>query len=273
MLLSRFEQRESHFLGPKGLRSVVDVVQLVAVRRKVTVREVCEVLGLARSTGHRLVAALASVRFIQREGANGTYVLGSLVGELAGGPLAWRTLVLHCRPHMEALRDSTGETIALHALHADRRVQLDQAESKHELRWVSRNTLVPMPLHAGAAGKVLLALLPEADMKRLASRDNLVAFTRRTPRDTATLLREMGRIRMQRYAISLEEVQAGITSLAVPVVSESFANQPLAVMSLTGPVVRLPEKNLKSLLPKLQVAAKRAADGLERALGGRTEAA
>jgi DNA-binding IclR family transcriptional regulator len=260
-------------MGLAGLRGAIDAVQLVALRKGVTVRELAEALGLPRSTAHRLVAGLAAVGLIQREGASGRYVLGTLMGELAGGPAAWQQLMVHCRPQMDALRNASGETVALHVLHAERRVLLDQSESLHEHRWVYSNPRVPMPLHAGAAAKMLLALLPEADMNRLVRRDRLVAFTRNTPRDRALLAREIARIRMRRYAISAQEVSPGIASIAVPVLAEPWAGQPFAVMSLTGPSVRLTEKVLKGYLPKLQMAAKRAADRLARAVGGRAEAA
>lgn len=260
-------------IGSAGLRRVIDAMQLVALREGVTVKELAKVMGMPRSSAHRMVASLTAVSLLQRDEETGSYVLGSMMAELAGGPAVWRPLLVHCRPHMDALRDSSGETVALHVLHADRRVLLDQSESKQEHRWVYSNPRVPMPLHAGAAAKMLLALLPENDMKRLIKRDRLVAFTRSTPRDANLISREIARIRMQRYSLSAQEVTAGIASVAVPVVSGAWAGLPLAVMSLTGPSVRLSEKILRGFLPKLQLAAKRAADQLTRTVSEHAEAA
>jgi DNA-binding IclR family transcriptional regulator len=255
-------------MGPKGLRSFVDAIQVVSLRGSVTVREMCEVLDIPRSTAHRLVASLLEVGFIKREDSPGRYSIGPLLGELGGDPLAWRALTKCCRPHMEALRDFSGETVAIHVLHAERRVQLEQAESNHEHCWVSKNTLVPMPLHAGAAAKMLLALMPRDDVGRLMERDGLEVFTGRTPGNIAALLRELGRIGIQRYAISVEEVTPGIASIAVPVVSEPSTLGPLTVMSLTGPIVRLTETQLKRFLPKLQQAASRSLNGLSQGYRG-----
>jgi len=260
-------------MGPKGLRSLVDAVQVVAIRGTVTVKELCEVLHIPRSTGQRLIASLVEVGFIQRHDTAGRYSLGPLIGDLAGNPPEWRTLTRVCRPHMEALRDFSGETVAIHVLHAERRVQLEQAESNHEHCWVSKNTLVPMPLHAGAAAKMLLALLAEEDMLRLIQRDGMVSFTGRTPNNSAALLRELRRSALQGHALSLEEVTPGIASIAVPVITAPSAQGPLTVMSLTGPSVRLTEPQLKKLLPKLQQAASRSANGLSIALRGQARAA
>lgn len=257
----------------KNLRVLVDAVQIVALRGTATVRDLGEALHMPRSTAHRLAASLLAMRFIQKDSAGGGYALGPLVGELAGGTLPWRPLVTHCRPEMEALRDSSGETIALHVMQAERRVLVDQAEGLQELRWVFSNPLMPMPLHAGAAAKMLLALLPAADVTRIVRRDSLVAFTPRTPSDLAGLQRELEQIRAQGHSVSQEEVTPGIVSIAVPVVEAPFAGQPLAVLGLTGPMVRLPEKRLKSLVPSLLAAARRARDRLEQAHGERRQAA
>ncbi len=257
----------------KNLRVLVDAVQIVALRGTATVRDLSEALKMPRSTTHRLAASLLAMRFIQKDSASGAYALGPLVGELAGGTLPWRPLVTHCRPEMEALRDSSGETIALHVMQAERRVLVDQAEGLQELRWVFSNPLMPMPLHAGAAAKMLLALLPAADVTRIVRRDTLVAFTSRTPNDLAQLQRELEQIRAQGYSVSQEEVTPGIVSIAVPVVEAPFAAQPLAVLGLTGPMVRLPDKRLKSLVPSLAAAARSARKKLEQALGERRQAA
>ena len=260
-------------MGIKNLRVMVDALQLFALRDALTVKDLSLALKMPRSSSHRLAASLLAMRFIEKVDANGAYALGPLVGELAGGTFTWRVLVAQSRPEMEALRDSSGETVALHVMQAERRVLLDQVESAQELRWVFSNPLVPMPLHAGAAAKMLLALLPDADVHRIVKRDDLVAYTDRTPRSLAGLMRELQQIRAQGYSASLEEVSPGIVSLAVPVVRTPFAGQPLAVMNLTGPAVRLPEKRLKSLLPSLQKAARRATARLEHALGKNRQAA
>ncbi|HMN78987.1 MAG TPA: IclR family transcriptional regulator [Burkholderiaceae bacterium] len=246
---------------------LVDALQLIALKRSATVREVGEALGLPRSTAHRMVAQLLDIGFVEKHTVAGSYVLGPLIGELAGGNFVHRTLVLNCRPEIEALRDSTGETISLHVLQSGRRVLLDQAESTHELRWVFSNPLVPMPLHAGAAAKMLLALVPAVEAKRIVGRESLARYTERTPQDHDRLLAELAQIRKRGYSDSVGEVTPGIASLAVPVIAQAFGGQPLAVISLTAPVLRLPDSRRKPLLEALQATAKRARQRLEHVVG------
>jgi DNA-binding IclR family transcriptional regulator len=237
------------------LRKAVDVLQVVAGREGISAREIAEVLGLPKSTAHRMVLALVDVGFLQRSAGGEGFSLGSLIGELAGGHLGEQALMQIARPQMLALRDRCGETVGLHVIQRDRRVLLDQAESRHEHRWVYSNPGVPMPLHAGAASKMLLALLPEREAEGMLRRGDLVAFTLNTPQASDRLLSELGRIRNQGYAISLQEVTPGISSIAVPIPTDPLSFPRFAVMTVTGPRVRLSERALRGLLPQLRETA------------------
>jgi IclR family acetate operon transcriptional repressor len=237
------------------LRKAVDVLQVVAGREGISARDIAAVLGLPKSTAHRMVLALVDVGFLQRSAGGEGFSLGPLIGELAGGQLKEKALMQIARPQMVALRDRCGETVGLHVIQRDRRVLLDQAESRYEHRWVYSNPGVPMPLHAGAASKMLLALLSEREAEGMLRHDDLVAFTMNTPQASDGLLSELGRIRNRGYAISLQEVTPGISSIAVPIPTDPLNFPRFAVMTVTGPRVRLSERALRGLLPQLREAA------------------
>jgi IclR family transcriptional regulator, acetate operon repressor len=257
-------------LGASLLRKALDVVQLVALRGELTVREIGEVMGMPKSTAHRLVANLVEVRLLQaHRGAEGdVFALGTLMHDLTGGQLFWRTLVQHAQPEMLAVRDDIGETVGLHVLFAERRLLVEQVVSHHQHRWVYNNQMVPMPLSAGAAAKMLLAMLPEQDMHRLAERDHPLAATKgRRSRDMDDFLRDLAEIRRRSYSLSSHEVNPGISSIAVPVIGDTSGGYPLAVMSLAGPSIRFTEKEMKRSLLRLRRAATAIAQGLQTSTG------
>lgn len=241
-----------------NLRKALDVVQLVALRGELTVREIGELMGMPKSTAHRLVANLVEVRLLQphRGEDSDVFTLGTLIDDLTGGQMSWRTLVQYARPEMVAVRDDVGETVGLHVLFAERRLLVEQVVSDHQHRWVYNNQMVPMPLYAGAAAKMLLAMLPEPDMRRLAERDHPLAVTRGPrSRDLESFLHDLDEIRRRNYSASSEEVNPGISSIAVPVIADAGSGYPLAVMSLAGPSIRFTEKAVKRSLQRLRRAA------------------
>ena len=239
----------------RTIRKALDVLGLVAMGEAVTARDVALRLRLAKSTAHRMLAEMVALRLLQREGSR--FTIGPRIGELAGGRVGYRRLVDVARPELLALRDRSRETVGLHVLEGGRRVLLYQAESTHEHRWVYTNAGQYMPLHAGAASKMLLALLPEEEAMALVARTPLRAFTPGTPRDPARLRADVRRARREQCAVSLAEVTPGIASIAVPV--ETGDEGPRAVLAVTGPLVRLTPAALRRLQPQLEDAAARIA--------------
>jgi IclR family transcriptional regulator, acetate operon repressor len=246
------------------LRKALDVVQLVALRRELTVREIGEAMRLPKSTAHRLVANLVDVRLLEAHpGPDGdVFALGTLTHDLTGGQTSWRTLAQHARAEMQAVRDQTGETVGLHILFGDRRLLVDQAVSRHEHRWVYNNQMVPMPMYAGAAAKMLLATLPDSEMHRLAGRDHTQAVAKgRRGRNLDDFLVELREIRRRGFSSTSDEVNPGIASIAVPI-ADTGGGYPPAALSLAGPSVRFTDKAVKRSLLKLRQAAKTVAANL-----------
>jgi DNA-binding IclR family transcriptional regulator len=203
--------------------------------------------------------------------ANGdVFGLGTLIKELSGGQLFWRPLVQCARPELTAVRDETGETVGLHVLYAERRVLVDQVVSNHELRWVYGNHMVPMPLYAGAAAKMLLALLPEPDMLRLAKRGLLSTAAKASaggPRTLQELAAKIERVREQRYSLSSEEINPGINSIAVPVTEDTRRGLPVTVISLAGPTARMTDKVTNRHLKRMLAAARTISARLDETAG------
>lgn len=253
----------------RALEKSVQILRLIAMRNGISARAIFESLGFSKSATHRLLSDLQEVGLIQRVESGEGFAPGPLLGELVGGQFAEQRLIRLARPHMARLRDLCGDTVGLHVLQGERRVLLNQVESRNEHRWVHNNPGVPMPLHAGAASKMLLAMLPPQRALAMLKRGGLVAFTRDTPRDTGRLMRELARINMQGFAISSQEVTRGIASIAVPIAAEVAPASVTAVISVTGPSIRLSERVLKGFLPQLRQAAAFAFDGPDEAENGR----
>jgi IclR family acetate operon transcriptional repressor len=250
------------------LRKALDAVQLVSLKGELSIREIGAAMGLPKSTAHRLVSSLVEVRLLEahRQPDGDVYAVGPLIGELSGGDILRRTLVRYAHPELTAVRDETGETVGLHMLYGESRVLLDQVVSHHEHRWVYNNHLVPMPILAGAAAKMLLAMLPQEDMLRLVRRN--MKSSPGKPRGTPAFdefVEQLAVIRRQRYSVSSEEINAGINSIAVPVVHASRSGLPVSVISLAAPSIRLNDTAMKRCLRRMKQAADSIAARLSQA--------
>ncbi len=74
----------------------------------------------------------------------------------------------------------------------------------------------PVPLHAGAAGRAILAGLPEEEIRALIGTAPLPAVTPNTIRDPAEILDRAASDRNRGYTVSTEERVSGGASVASP---------------------------------------------------------
>jgi DNA-binding IclR family transcriptional regulator len=73
------------------------------------------------------------------------------------------------------------------------------------------------PAYCTAAGKAILAFLPENEAKQIIARSELRAYTPFTITDPSKILRELKKIRTVGFAVSNQEYLVGDVSIAAPV--------------------------------------------------------
>lgn len=78
-----------------------------------------------------------------------------------------------------------------------------------------------LPAWATSMGRVLLSALPEEQLEVTLSRANLIRYTPHTLCDIPGLREEIARVRMQGYALADRQIEVGLCSLAVPLLSRS----------------------------------------------------
>jgi DNA-binding IclR family transcriptional regulator len=113
----------------------------------------------------------------------------------------------------------------------------------------------PLPLYAGAPGKVLLAWAPEDVKRQFLAKKDLKKFTSRTITDREDLERELETVHRKGYALSEGEVVQNAVSIAAPIFDyESNVNY---AIHLGGPVQRLTPEKQAEILPVLIESARR----------------
>ncbi len=182
-----------------------------------TTRELVEVLHVPRTTIYRLLNSLHSYGLVKRTDEN-TYVLGTRLISLAARVLpsaADVDLVLLATPHLERLSEFTGEGCKLTVLDEGAAVVIAALAGTHEraLMGVQGQRL---PLHAGAASKMLLAGLTKSELDAVLP-ESLARYTPQTITDLKELRAELTRIRRQGFAWDEGEFSQGVNAFAAPV--------------------------------------------------------
>jgi len=119
------------------------------------------------------------------------------------------------------------------------------------------------PAHATSMGRVLLAALPEPEVAARLTAAPLPALTAQTMTDPAALMAELAVVRTQGYATTVDQLDYGITALAVPIRdTEGRTIAALNTSGYTGMVT--PERLIAQRLPTLRQAASHIAHEIMR---------
>ena len=209
-----------------------------------TLAEICEAVQLTPPTAHRLLRALRSHDLISFDERARTYSLGTGVMRLASVLLNRDDVLSIVGPRLHRLRDFTGETVALHWRVDDHRVCLMENVSSHQIRMAS-GLGNAYPLVAGAAGKAILAYLPEDDVERTmeTERRNGRTFS------AAVLKADLQEIRGRGYARSVGETVPSAAAVAAPILNS--AGRAIGSLNVTGPADRLDDALVTKTVPLL----------------------
>jgi DNA-binding IclR family transcriptional regulator len=184
-----------------------------------TIRALTEALSLPRTTIYRILNTLHRHGMVWRDDG-GAYHLGRRLLKLASHVAARVSdidLAAICQPFMDRLASELGEGIKLSVIDQQGIVVLAASPGRREYAL----TVAPgqrMPIHAGAASKLLLAHLPPDELDDWLSQP-LAAYTARTITDPKRLRAELARIRKQGWAQDRGENEPSIMAFAAPVFS------------------------------------------------------
>ncbi len=216
--------------GTQSIDRAADLLaRVVRADQPPTFTDLADATGLARSTTSRILAALERADLIDRA-HDGALRPGSLFDLYAARRTADDVLAEHALGTMRALGELTGETINLGVGRGDTVQQIAQVDSTYFLGsrdWVG----VEVPAHCSALGKVLYA----ARVLRVPT-GALEQVTDATISTGAALNAALPGIRDLGYAITVDELELGLTGIAAPVSRDGIV---IAALGLSGPTSRL----------------------------------
>lgn len=222
-------------------------------------------LGVPKSTLHAILGTLARRGMAELLPDGVRYRLGPKLTELGYAAGGQRRFIETAHPFLVQLVAETGESAFLGVSASDplETVYITKVESPQVIRY-SAELGERRPSHATAAGKVLLASLPEAQLEEVLRDRTLPRYTPRTITDVVALLRELRRIRSQGYAVTVDERVQGASGVAALV---RYLPGRVAALSLIGPTDRM-QARLAHHIPILLRTVRRIEEALGQGGGG-----
>ncbi len=248
---------------PKGRHSIQVIARAASVLRALegesdglSLGQIAQRVGLARSTVQRIVDALSEEHFLIAASPTTGVRLGPALIRLAASARVEFDQIT--RPLLAELSQKVGETVDLSVLKGTGAVFTDQVQGAHRLRAVSA-VGETFPLHCSANGKALLSVVDEQKLEKLL-RGPLPRLTANTITQRTDLMKAIESVRRSGVAYDLEEHTEGIcavgtafldtigreVAISIPVPTTRFRNQRLKAL-LTEEILRTRTRMMEAL--------------------------
>lgn len=209
--------------------------------------QISELVGINKSTIHRILATLERKRFVERDSGTGIYRPGIRLLQYAFLSLEHNDLRRLASPFLHNLCNQYQENVNLTILDDTYVVYLDVVESPQRVKLAA----VPgqrLPAFCTASGKAILAFLPEDQLKRILER-GMPRYTQNTISSREAFFEEMLRSRESGFAVSVQEFEEGINAVAAPIITTN--GKVIASISIAGPAYRLTRERMNLIGPDL----------------------
>jgi DNA-binding IclR family transcriptional regulator len=246
---------------PKGGIQVIErmMALLDALSRSETtanLKQLALETNLHPSTAHRILGAMTSAGFVERQGA-GAYRLGIRLLELGNLVRSRLDIRAAALPAMETLHQKLGESVNLGVRRGDEIVYVERTSSGRSTVRAVHLVGARAPLHVTAVGKLYLAADTPAAVAEYARRTGLPGMTHASLTTLFALDLELKKIRRQGVAFDNEEIEPGLRCIAAPLHDD-------AGMLVAGLSVSAPAERHK---PEWAALVKQAAESISAALG------
>lgn len=220
------------------------------------VTELAKRLHLHKNNVFRILATLEEKSWVEQCADTERYRLGSVCVRLGHASGRSRSLTRHGRIAMECLTRETAETTHLAVLRGFDVVMLDGVQASGPLVTGLHlgGRLLP---HCSAVGKVLVACGDPDTLERydreVAARGKLAKPTERSLVDRDKLMEHLQEVRVQGFALDLEEYADGVVSAAAPVFDATSLLT--AAVAISAPALRVDRGRLEGELVPCVIAA------------------
>lgn len=238
----------------------IDVLLLFDEDRPVlSANAVASELKMSRSTTYRYLQSLRTYGLLEEDDARGAFRLGSRVFQLAKVARTGLGLIEVALPVMRELAESHNCVAILTRRSGNQVVVIERVETSASVRLSYERGHV-LPVHAGAAAKIVLAFEDEAHIDGIIRATKLIRFTPETVTDPEQFRADLDKIREDGYSVTDGEVDLGVRAVAAPVLAED--GRVLAGISVAGLSSQLTDDQI----PELVAAVCRAGEAISARL-------
>jgi IclR family pca regulon transcriptional regulator len=220
---------------------------------RLTVSEAAKATGATRASARRCLLTLTELGYVEFDGK--FFRPQPRLIRLSSAYLESRSLPQVAQPILAAARDRLSESISLAILDGESAFFIARAEAERLVTTgISIGTRVAA--HISATGRVLISDWDDTQLRSYLDRTKLTPRTRHSLTRKTDILNVVRKAKSQGYAVTDEELEIGLRSIAVPV--RNSRGGLVGAMSASASSARVSvQQMIRDFLPVLQEQAAR----------------
>lgn len=241
----------------RGLRILE---RIAGVRGGARVTDLAREFGIPSSNMTLFLNSLVQTGYVLKSVEDGRYYVSGKVAQLAKGVSSdpHADLKRVARGEMERLHDVFNENVLLAVLNGFQMRFVDHLQSTRNIQILNVDEKVFVP-HVTAAGKAILAFLPEHRLARYFKDTKREKYTAKTETRKQRIEAALLRVRDCGVAVNRGEYESEIMAAAAPIFRGETV---VASLVVQFPVFRYGEDDLAKHAPAVKAAAQRVSDAL-----------
>lgn len=234
-------------------RSLERALQIITTfnedKKTQTLAQLSETLNLPRATVLRLCSTLIKYDFLRQDSETKRYSLGLRLFEL--GSVVFNSLSLQqvASPFIGTLHRKLSNTIFLGILDNDEVLYIDKREDPQNAISFTSKVGTRRPPYWGMLGPLLMAYLPDDEVRRLLLKFPLKATAKKSITNKDDFLAWLHHIRKDGYVIDIETALEGIGGVAAPI--RDFTGQVVAGIGIAFIASSVNSKELKKMVKEI----------------------
>jgi DNA-binding IclR family transcriptional regulator len=225
----------------------------------VSLRTMARELKISAASAYRSLNSLKELGYVRQHPQDSKYQLTLKIAWVSAQVLENVQLRQIAHPFLQSLTSMTNETTHLAVREGQEFVYIDKVDNTQAMRMRSRVGQRGQ-LHCTAAGKSMLAFMPEHEVRPLMQHLKLQPVTEHTITDPAKFQQHLLQIKRLGYAVDDEENEMGIRCIGSPIYDH--AGRLVGALSISGWTITMTRERIPQLAPELMQTCRRISNEL-----------
>jgi IclR family pca regulon transcriptional regulator len=221
-------------------------------RPSMSLSEIAAATDLSRASARRLLRTLVGLGYVSQKGK--VFTLAPRILELGFAYLLTQSWIDRAEPLMKDLSHAFHESCSAAILQGTEIVYVARASAPHRIMSTTIAVGTRLPAFHTSLGRVQLGFLDDGRLRELLKSMAIEPYTANTIVDRAALIERINKDHAQGFSIVDEELEKGLRSIAVPIVSRTGGC--IAAINLSAHSNRTTRNEMREeFLPRLRGAA------------------